>query len=264
MTEIFNAKYFLDAEQKRLFNDFNNARPYKNLVLDNFLSEPLALALCDNFPSYDKLNKAYKGLNEYKAEGANFADFDKKFYRLKLAMSSPEFYQWLARVTGIEEVFMTEDKLGAGIHQGVNGSFLDIHIDFNIHPKLNVHRRLNVLIYLQKDWKMEYNGALELWNSSMTKCEKYIYPVFNRCVIFETNEISYHGYTQKITVPEGVTRKSFYAYYYTQERENALAYHDTFFKTLPQDSLGKKITTGVKENLKNSIKSMLKITGITW
>ena len=36
---------------------------------------------------------------------------------------------------------------------------------------------------------------------------------FNRAVIFQTNEISWHGVPDKIMCPEGTLRKSF-AYYY--------------------------------------------------
>ena len=260
--EIINRDHFVDAEIIKMSKLFHKAEPYKNLVIDNFLDQSFVTKLYEKFPAYDKLSKPYKGLNEYKAEGSNFDDFHPYFFLLKEAMNEERFYKWLSLITGVEKVFSTDDKLGAGIHQGINGSFLDIHIDFNIHPKLNLHRRLNLLIYLQKDWSQEYNGALELWNSDVTKCEKYIEPIFNRCVVFETNDISYHGYTQKINVPEGVTRKSFYAYYYTIERDQSSSYHDTIFRALPQSSRHKKISTYLKENFKNTIKSVLKKAGI--
>jgi Rps23 Pro-64 3,4-dihydroxylase Tpa1-like proline 4-hydroxylase len=33
-----------------------------------------------------------------------------------------------------------------------------------IHPQTKKHRRINALLYLNSDWKQEYNGCLELWN----------------------------------------------------------------------------------------------------
>ncbi len=77
-----------------------------------------------------------------------------------------------------------------------------------------------MLIYLNQNWQPEYGGDLEMWDAKMTKCEKKVAPLFNRVVVFETNEISYHGYS-KTTLPEGVTRKSFYTYFYTEIREGA-------------------------------------------
>jgi Rps23 Pro-64 3,4-dihydroxylase Tpa1-like proline 4-hydroxylase len=94
---------------------------------------------------------------------------------------------------------LTDDNLGTGLHQGTDGSFLDIHVDFNIHHIKNVHRRLNMLIYLNKNWKPEYGGAMEMWNADMSKMVKAVPCEFNRCLVFETSEISYHGYS-KITL----------------------------------------------------------------
>lgn len=254
-------KYTQTEEILRLKQSFQEAKPYRHLVMDNFLVESFANQLFENFPTIDKLHKHYHGLNENKSEGANFADFHPVFTEMRNVTMSEELAKWVAEVTSIPEVFVTDDKLGTGLHQGSNGSFLDIHIDFNIHAQKNVYRRLNMLIYMNKDWKPEYGGDLEMWDAKMTKCEKKVAPLFNRCVIFETNEISYHGYS-KITLPEGVTRKSIYSYFYTVKNENASGYHDTVFKAKPDDSTAKKIGTTLKENIKNFTKAQLKKMGI--
>jgi Rps23 Pro-64 3,4-dihydroxylase Tpa1-like proline 4-hydroxylase len=261
MLASVNPQYTSPEGIKALQNEFDTAQPYRHLVMDNFLVTDFAQTLYDNFPSIDKLNKHYKGLNEHKSEGSNFQDFHPAFTQVRELVMSPAFNQWLAEATGIADIFVTDDKLGSGLHQGGDGSFLDIHIDFNIHNTLNVHRRLNMLIYLNDNWKEEYGGHLEMWDAKMTKCEKKVAPLLNRCVVFETNEISYHGYS-KVTLPEGMTRKSFYTYFYTKEREGATGYHDTVFKAKPTDSTAKKIGTTLKENTKNFIKSQLKKIGI--
>lgn len=252
----------LEAIEK-LKTEFQTAFPYKHLVMDNFLTEDFANLLHDHFPSIDKLKKHYNGLNEKKSEGANFSDFHPVFLDLRQILLSEPLAKWTAEVTSIPNVMVTDDKLGAGLHQGGNGSFLDVHIDFNIHAEKNVYRRLNLLIYMNKDWKeQEYGGHLEMWDAKMTKCEKKVAPFFNRCVIFETNEISYHGYS-KISLPENMTRKSIYTYFYTPITQSPTTqYHDTVFKAKPTDSTTKKITTSLKETLKNFIKRQLKKIGI--
>ena len=241
--------------------NFDQAHPYRHLVIDNFLTPETADLLYQNFPGVEQLKVHWKGINEKKSEGSDFSGFHEVFSRLREQIISPEFCQWVSGVTGIEEVFVTPDEMGSGLHQGSNGSFLDIHIDFNIHHRLNVHRRLNLLIYLEKNWKEEFGGHLEMWNADMTVCEKKVLPAFNRCVIFETNEISYHGYS-KISIPEGITRKSFFAYYYTNLRDGAVKYHDTIFKARPEEGAVKKIQTSIKENIKNTAKSTLKKLGV--
>lgn len=258
-----NPQYLEPSETQRLAREFQNAQPYKHIILDNFLNTEIANRLFENFPSIEKLNKHYKGLNENKSEGSNFSDFDPVFAQVREQIMSPAFAAWVAQVTGIPGVFVTEDNLGTGLHQGTDGSFLDIHVDFNIHHIRNVHRRLNMLLYLNRDWKPEYGGAMEMWNADMTKLEKKVSPDFNRCLIFETSDISYHGYS-KITLPPGVTRKSFYTYFYTEltDKSKLKDYHDTVFKAKPEDTAFKKVGTTVKETLKNTIKAQLKKMGI--
>ena len=108
--------------------------------------------------------------------------------------------------------------MGGGLHQIERGGYLKIHADFNRHPKFNLDRRLNLLLYLNENWKEEYGGHLELWNNQMTACVRRISPIFNRCVIFNTTDFSYHGHPEPLTCPEHVTRKSLALYYYSNGR----------------------------------------------
>lgn len=259
--EIVNEKYLSPEGRARLREQFDQALPYRHLVMDNFLEPSFAELLYAQFPSIEALKIHWKGLNENKSEGSDFSAFAPEFQQLRNRLASDSMAAWVKDVTGIADAFITNDHQGAGLHQGSNGSFLDVHIDFNIHNGLDVHRRLNLLIYLQKDWQEEYGGHIELWNKDVSKLGQKVLPAFNRCVIFETSEISYHGYG-KISVPEGVTRKSFFAYYYTKEREDAVPYHDTIFKARPEEGRMKKIKTDVKESLKNTAKSTLKKLGV--
>jgi Rps23 Pro-64 3,4-dihydroxylase Tpa1-like proline 4-hydroxylase len=259
--QIIPSSFFEPANLERLHTDFANATPYKHIFIDSFLDEDFANTLESNFPGLDKMSRNYQGLNENKSEGAGFENFDPAFTQLKEALNSPEFYKALSVITGIKDLYSVNDGLGMGVHQGTNGSYLDIHIDFNIHHLRNIHRRVNVLIFLNKNWQESYGGLVELWNADVSKLEKAYLPSFNRCVMFETSEISYHGYG-KISVPEGVTRKSFYSYFYTDLREGGAGYHDTIFKARPEEGLIKKVKTDVKETLKNTAKRVLKKAGI--
>lgn len=259
--QIIPASFFEASNIKELNNQFEIAKPYKHIKIDNFLSAEFAATIEGNFPGLDKMSRNYQGLNENKSEGAGFENFHPAFTQLKAALNTPEFYKALSGITGIADLYSVEDGLGMGVHQGSNGSFLDIHIDFNIHYDRNIHRRVNLLIFMNKDWKEEFGGLLEMWNKDVSKLEKFYLPSFNRCVIFETNEISYHGYG-KIIVPEGIHRKSFYGYYYTDLRDNAKGYHDTVFKARPEEGMMKKVKTDVKETLKNNIKRIFKKAGI--
>lgn len=255
-----NAALINEDSITRYREEFATARPYKHLVIDNFLEEGLAQSLFANFPKVSELRKHYKGINENKSEGSSFDHYHTDFARVLDAIKSPAFIQWLEQVTQINDLSLPDDHRGAGVHQGRNGSFLDIHVDFSVHPILNLHRRLNLLIYLNKNWKPEYGGLLELWNEDVSVLEKAVLPGFNRAVIFETTETSYHGY-DVINIPENESRKSIYSYYYSPVA-SGVKYHDTIFKPRPTDSLAKKTQTTMKEALKNGIKQIIKSLGL--
>ena len=56
-----------------------------------------------------------------------------------------------------------------------------------------------------------------MWDKQMKACERKILPVFNRCVIFNTDTDSYHGHPEQMTCPEDQFRRSIALYYYTIE-----------------------------------------------
>jgi hypothetical protein len=80
---------------------------------------------------------------------------------------------------------------------------------------MDLERRLNVLIYLNRDWKLDYGGALELWDEKMERCVRAITPEFGRCVVFSTTGDSYHGHPVPIAHPQKKPRRSIALYYYT-------------------------------------------------
>lgn len=95
-------------------------------------------------------------------------------------------------------------------------------------------RRVNVLVYLNEDWKEEYGGHFELWNSEMTKCETKISPKFNTLAMFSTTSNSFHGHPDPLNCPENRSRKSLALYYYSNGRpeSEAIAFkqsHNTLF-----------------------------------
>jgi hypothetical protein len=106
-----------------------------------------------------------------------------------------------------------------------------------------LHRRLNLIVYLNKDWKREWGGSLEIHSNPRRPAENQIRsfePLFNRAVMFETNEHSWHGFP-KIELPEGErhrSRKSISIYLYTRERpvEEVAPVHGTFYVHRPLDN----------------------------
>ena len=124
------------------------------------------------------------------------------------------------------------------MHQTAARGHLDVHVDFNFLEERQWHRRANLLIFFNREWPAEWGGEFELWDAEVKVRHHAHLPIFNRCVVFETNEISFHG-VSAVKCPPGQARKSFAAYYYTTA---APAHwggqsHSTIFRARPDEFL---------------------------
>lgn len=115
-----------------------------------------------------------------------------------------------------------------------------------------------MIVYLNRHWKEEYGGNLELWNREMTRCERRVLPIFNRCVIFNTTDFSYHGHPEPLTCPEGMTRKSLALYYYSNGRpaEELSDAHSTLFQSRPGEIMRRDVAE-VKRGPEAVVKALL-------
>lgn len=196
------------------------AEPYPHIVLDNFLPEAVARIALNHFPknqleSDTVFEMGYAGLHKRQILPADCdADARMLFYFFN---SQPmlEFLEGLSAIQGlIPDPYFT----GGGYHETARGGKLGVHADFRINETLHLHRRMNVIIYLNEEWKDEYGGFLEIWDRKMTSKCHAVAPVFNRCVIFNTDADSYHGHPDPLTCPDGVLRRSIALYYYTASK----------------------------------------------
>lgn len=258
--ELINKEYTDPDKLTKLAEEFAHAKPCKHIVLDNFFEEEFAHTLHDNFPKFETLKVVRKSLNENKREDYHFERWHPAFGELRDFMITDEVSEFMSTLTGINGLFTNTDALGQGIHQGGKGSFLDVHIDVNVNVAKKLWRRVNLLVYMNKDWKPEYKGDIEIWNKDMkTMAVKYP-PIFNRAVIFLTDADSPHGY-EKINFPDGEYRKSYYAYFFTP-MEEGVRYEDSRFLSKPDDALSKKVATRLKENIKIKAKQILSFLNV--
>ncbi|MCB0629444.1 MAG: 2OG-Fe(II) oxygenase [Saprospiraceae bacterium] len=217
---------------------YQSAQPYPHAQFDDFLENGAAEKAMHAFPKVGGEGWIhYLHVNE-KKHGLNKMDRIPGYLQEVIrALNSEEFVRHLSVLTGIPGLLPDPSLEGGGLHQSQRGGFLNIHADFTVHPhKRNWRRRVNVLVYLNEDWLQEYGGDLELWSRDMKACEQKISPVFNRCVIFNTDEDSYHGLPEPINCPENMTRKSIALYYFTEE-ETVPRKRATNYRARPGDGL---------------------------
>lgn len=231
---MINQQY-LDEQLRSLKQSYHNCHPYPHIAIDHFLTQKSAQTIHENFPLVtDNVWTHYVHFNE-KKHGLTKKEFlPKSVQQLIDEMSQPQFIKWLEALTGIENLIPDPDLEGSGLHQTLKNGFLNIHADFTAHPKRsNWQRRVNVLIYFNKDWKPEWEGALELWDQQMESCVKKISPDFNRAAIFSTGRETYHGSPTPLKCPDHESRKSIAMYYYTHS--TAFDKKSTIYKPRPNE-----------------------------
>lgn len=213
----------------RLLNEeFRSATPFRHIVIDNFLRGDVAERMASEFPSAGDpaslLNEfgnpnPKSVISDVKGIGGVFAEVDRY-------IQTDGFLRLMETITGIPDLRYDPWYYGAGTHENFHGAGLEAHYDFNIHPKTAYHRRINAIIYLNEEWSSDWAGDIcfhtdpwDLQNDVKTS----IVPEFNRCVIFETTEHSWHSVTP-VSLPEAErhrSRKSFTIYLYTETRPAA-------------------------------------------
>jgi len=195
---------------------FEKSKPFPHIVIDEFLDPSRIDRLVEDVPDPEAAN--IRQSRDYifarnKYEKSMFEEFSRDFSDLYSDLTSDRFAQLLSDITG-ENVFIDPNFHGGGLHQGGEGSFLDMHADFNFHP---LHeewfRNLNVLIYLNDGWKPEFGGELKLRHKD-TGAQAVVEPLLNRCVIMFTRDYTLHGY-DPISFPPGRYRRSIAAYAYS-------------------------------------------------
>jgi hypothetical protein len=269
MTNVFNINRLGDSffcsplharKTGELFSyEYKNAQPYPHIQIDNFFPEAILDHVLEDFPRENvdgviRFDKGYVGGKskvQFNPTYLSSAYIKELFY----FFNSEAFVEFVEGITEIDGLIPDPFFEGAGLHEISSGGKLGIHADFRIQRRLCLHRRVNVLIYLNKNWDPQWGGELELWDKEMTEKVKAIKPLFNRCVIFNTDADSFHGHPNALNTPEGITRKSIALYYYTASKAifNEVADSSTDYRARPEDGLTiarEKILQNVKNGMR--------------
>ena len=200
-------------------NEFKSADPFPHCYLDNFFDNEVLNELITEFPGItDPIWEAssQEGIQvKLRSNWQSEADIRPVTKSVVHFLNSGAVMKQLSRLTGIEKLISDPYYTGGGLNCTKRDGLLDVHADGNWHHAMGVHRRLNVILYLNKDWNLNWGGALELWDDSLSECVKSIDPVGNRLVVFETHDRTFHGHPNPLNCPPDESRKSLILYYYT-------------------------------------------------
>ena len=234
LADCIDARVIAGAD--RLAAAFARRDPFRHVVIDDFLASGYAAALLARFPPFERGNARNEaGAIGSKATVERIRGLGAPYAMLDRLVRSRAFLDLVGRITGIPDLLYDPYYFGGGTHENRAGQDLDAHVDFNRHPVERWHRRLNLIVYLNHEWDDAWGGSLELHSDPRSPDDRItrVTPLFNRCVIFETTEWSWHGFGRIAPPPgrEDASRKSIALYFYTRGRpaEELAGTHSTIY-----------------------------------
>jgi Rps23 Pro-64 3,4-dihydroxylase Tpa1-like proline 4-hydroxylase len=207
-------------------SDFRAAEPFHHTVIDNFFEPAIAQGLADEFPAFNSdIWAEYNNPIEIKKASNRWDNFPRLTYAVFNYLNSPAFVDKMSLLIG-DKLYADPGLHGGGWHTHRPGGKLNTHLDYSIHPKLGLERRVNLIVYLQPDWNPDWGGSLGFWASDESgrapgELKQQIDCLFNRAVIFDTSQNSWHGLPDPVQSPDGICRNSIAAYYLSEPRAEA-------------------------------------------
>lgn len=211
---------FVDVESiSDQLSHYGKEGPFDHVVIDDFFLPNIAQSLHEEFPDFE--SDVWKGYNspiEKKRLCNTWDSFPVLTYKVFSALNSPEFVSLLStKLLSSRNLFSDQGLNGGGWHIHKRGGKLNTHLDYSVHPKLGLQRKLNIIVYVNPDWQENWGGSLGLWgNESAEKpgdLVKSVWSKFNRAVVFDTTQNSWHGLPEPLVCPDGQARQSLAAYY---------------------------------------------------
>jgi len=200
--------------------DFHEA-PFKHCVVDNCFNNEFSYQLIKGFP--DLKSNEWESTNDqdieikHRTKWQSEFDIPDEILPAIRILNSAIFLKAVSKTFKIPKLIPDPYFSGGGLNITESNGLLDVHVDGNYHDASGLNRRINAILYLNSGWKEGWGGEFGLYNSTGEKLIKKIAPIFNRLVIFDTHDKSFHGLPDPLNFPKGQNRKSIILYYYTKE-----------------------------------------------
>jgi hypothetical protein len=192
------------------------AAPFPHLTVDAWFNPALLELVLEEFESEGApAFKAVTGRHESTQRaipGSNMGPASQLYFGI---VNSGWFVRILSQLTGVEDLLVDTQLYGGGLHETRPGGRFGVHRDFDRHLRTGLTNEMVLITYLNKDWKPEWGGALELWDKTATQRVAAVEPEFGRTILMCHGQNSFHGHPHPLQPPEGVKRRSLASYYYS-------------------------------------------------
>jgi 2OG-Fe(II) oxygenase superfamily len=216
-TALLTGKIQLPRKIEDLQWSYRDAKPFPHVVIDYLFAPAVLDALLVEMSEMtgEKWQQVDQDSRERTVRMKSAADLGAAGEKLLSIVHSAAFLYFLAEITGISQLLPDPYLLGSGYAQMRRGDYFNVHSDRNVAYDTGMLRRLAMIVFLNKAWRPEYHGQLELWNHEATRCDATVDPLFNKTVIFEVANPNYHGVPVPLACPADRMRQSFIVYYHT-------------------------------------------------
>jgi Rps23 Pro-64 3,4-dihydroxylase Tpa1-like proline 4-hydroxylase len=240
----------LDGDIKAFTNGY-----FKYWIVDDLLPIELAQTIARAFPSEDVLRQR-DSLREYKRVGINFDEYDPIMEDITYVFHNDQIVKKVENITGFSQLSPDRELYAGGLSSMVKNSFLNPHLDNSHNDSKTLYRVLNLLYYVSEARNPEDGGNLLLFPKGIDQPSVLIESTFNRLVIMETNDQSYHGVTKVISE---TPRRCISNYYFSMKPTVKHDYlHVTSFFPFPEDRKFKVIALFLDRNIRQHISKIYK------
>lgn len=246
---------------ERQIRHYGKKPPFDHVVIDDFFDHKFACLLAEEFPEFESnVWHDYNNPLEIKKTSNNWNFFPEKTYSTFAYFNSEYWLDFLSsNILDGEKLYGDSGLNGGGWHAHKKGGKLNTHLDYSLHPKLLLQRKLNIIIYINPDWKEEWGGSLGFWdNKSPEKPGKLVTSVwskFNRAVIFDTTQNSWHGLPEPLQCPDHQVRRSIAAYFLCEPKVGVDERGKAMFAPTEEQEGDNEILELIKKRSQNSTAS---------
>ncbi|MDX2195023.1 MAG: 2OG-Fe(II) oxygenase [Cytophagales bacterium] len=247
-----NRNQIIEAIKKKIIENKNDIISQWNtkhadfdtryFILDDLLPAQFIKEYVNHLPSKEEL-LLKESIRERKRVGVDVHKYNPIVGDVLLAFQDKEIIDEITEITNIEGMEPDPTFYASGISIMENNDFLNPHLDNSHDGDQERYRVINLLYYVTPDWNIENGGNLELWDINVSKPTE-IHSKFNRLVVMETTNYSYHSVNKVKTNGRRVCVSN---YYFSRSSSNSENYkHITTFTGRPEEPL-KKLALGLTD-----------------
>jgi Rps23 Pro-64 3,4-dihydroxylase Tpa1-like proline 4-hydroxylase len=221
---LLRERVLLRNSVEDLHQTYRDGKPFPHVVVDNLFPEAMLDSLLVEMAEMgrERWSSIEQDTRERTLRMRSAAEMGAAGNQLLSVVHSAAFLYLLSEITGIAQLLPDPYLQGSGYALMRRSDYFSVHSDRNVAYETGLVRRLAMIVFLNKSWKPEYHGDLELWSHDAKRCDVSIAPLYNKTVIFEVANPNFHGVPTPLACPADRMRQSFILYYHTTVSKSGL------------------------------------------